>query len=208
MSAWSGWYHCTGSTYGAWLRGDERGWRSRRHHEHVDGDYKQRPPKGKFALQYEESKRLMKRNRVVLTPEQRAVACREFVKALLEREVEVRCFCVGAKHWHGVLRFRDLVRHRGQNRDAQRLIGQAKGRCSREMSRAGMVAQGGVWAARARVRPIKDEYHFRNVSKYIPDHVKKGAAIYVHPAPPAKPGALAPGLPSNDPCVSPTSSPA
>ena len=206
MSAWNGWYHCTGSTYGAWLRGDERGWRSRRHHEHVDGDYTQPPPKGRYAREYEESNRLMKRQRVVLTPEQRAVACREFVCALIKREVEVTAICVGAKHWHGMLRFRDPVKHRGQNRDAQRLIGQAKGKCSREMSRANVVTPGGVWAARCRVRPIKNEHHYKNVSRYIPDHAKKGAAIYLHAAIPAKPGALAPGLPANDPCASPTSS--
>ena len=115
----------------------------------------------------------MKRQRVKLTPEQRMVACGEFVKALLERDVEVATFCVGAKHWHGLLRFRDPERHRGQNRDAHRLIGQAKGKVSREMSRAGIVAQGGVWAARCRVRPIKNQYHYANVAKYIPDHAKK-----------------------------------
>jgi hypothetical protein len=134
----------------------------------------------------------MKRQRVVLTPEQREFACREFVHALKERDVEVGEFCVGAKHWHGRLRFRDPVQHRGQNRDATLLIGQAKGKCAREMSRAGVIAAGGVWAARCRVRPIKNGYQNANVSKYIPDHAKKGAAVYV--SPPAKPGALAPGL--------------
>jgi hypothetical protein len=195
MSAWNGWYHCTGSTYGAWLRGDERGCRPRRHHEHCEGDYQQPPPPGKHQRAYAESKRLMKRQRVVLTPAQREVACREFVRALLERDVEVRAFCVGAKHWHGMLRFRDPDRHRGQNRDAMTLIGQAKGKSAREMSRAGVIGPGAVWAARCRVRPIKNEYHFANVSRYIPDHAKKGAAIYV--TPPAKPGALAPALSSS-----------
>jgi hypothetical protein len=134
----------------------------------------------------------MKRQRVVLTPEQREFACREFVKSLLERDVEVGEFCVGAKHWHGKLRFRDPEKHRGQNRDANLLIGQAKGKSAREMSRAGLIGPGRVWAARCRVRPIKNAGHYANVSKYIPDHAKKGAAIYV--SPPAQPGALAPGL--------------
>ncbi|MEO6435033.1 MAG: hypothetical protein ABIP55_04635, partial [Tepidisphaeraceae bacterium] len=121
----------------------------------------------------------MKRQRVVLTPEQRKVACREFVKALIEREVEVATFCVGAKHWHGILRFRDPEKHRGQNRDANLLIGQAKGKSAREMSRSGVITQGGVWAAKCRVRPIHDATHFANVSTYIPNHAKKGAAIFV-----------------------------
>jgi hypothetical protein len=134
----------------------------------------------------------MKRQRVELTPKQREFACREFVKALLERDVEVGEFCVGKKHWHGRLRFRDPERHHGQNRDAIALIGQAKGKSAFEMSRSKIIARGGVWAARCRVRPVKNQYHNANVSKYIPNHAKKGAAIYV--SPPAKPGALAPGL--------------
>jgi hypothetical protein len=194
MSAWNGWYHCTGSTYGTWLRGDPRGWRSRFHHEHVDGDYQKPPPKGKYDREHERSKRLMKRERVVLTFDQREFACREFVKALIEREVEVSTFCVGAKHWHGLLRFRDPIKHRGKNRDANTLIGQAKGKSAREMSRAGVAPSGGIWAAKGRNRPIHDDQHYANVSTYIPDHVKKGAAIYIPPM--AKPGALAPGLPS------------
>ena len=193
MSAWEGWYHCTGSTYGTWLRGDERGWRSRHHHEHVDGDYKNPPPPGKFRSEFEESKRLMKRQRVVLTPEQQAFACRALVRALLEREVEVGPFCVGARHWHGMLRFRHPVKHRGENRDANRLIGQAKGKSAFLMSKSGVIDKGGVWAARCRVRPIKDRTHYNNVSRYIADHAKKGAAVSVPPH--AKPGASAPGLP-------------
>ena len=35
-SAWNGWYHVTGGTYGTWLRGDGRGWRDRKHRTHVD----------------------------------------------------------------------------------------------------------------------------------------------------------------------------
>lgn len=191
MGAWEGWYHCTGSTYGAWLRGDPRGWRARKHREHVDGDYNDPPPRGVYDATHERSQWLMKRHRVVLTPEQRALACKEFVQALIEREVEVSAFCVGAKHWHGKLRFRDAEKHRGQNRDANRLIGQAKGKSARMMSRSGVVPEGGIWGAKCRVRPIKDREHSANVGKYIPAHARKGAAVYVPQK--AKPGASAPG---------------
>jgi hypothetical protein len=49
------------------------------------------------------------------------------------------------------------------------------------MSRSGVIAKGGVWAAKCRVRPIKNGPHYSNVSRYIPDHAKKGAAVYVPP---------------------------
>jgi hypothetical protein len=139
----------------------------------------------------------MKRDRVVLKREQRVAACELFVDALIEREVEVIAFCVGAKHWHGLLRFRDPDRHRHVNRDAHRLIGQAKGKSAFLLSKASLVEPGGVWAARCRVRPVKNAFHLDNVAKYIPDHAKKGAAIYVSPAH-AKPGASAPGCVARD----------
>src|SRR3954470_13853130 len=101
MRPWKNWMHCTGSTYGTWLRGDPRGWRARHHREHVDGDYKSPPPKGTYQKLLEQSKKLMKRHRVELTPEQRVFACNAFVDALLERDVEVPAFCVAKKHWHG-----------------------------------------------------------------------------------------------------------
>jgi hypothetical protein len=46
------WYHSITSTYGAWLYGDERGFRTRHHREHVDGDYKSPPPRGLYAKEF------------------------------------------------------------------------------------------------------------------------------------------------------------
>jgi hypothetical protein len=133
----------------------------------------------------------MTRQRVVLTPEQRAFACRAMVGALIEREVDVGAFCVGAKHWHGLLRFRNPFKHRLLPRDAQTLIGQAKGSSAYLMSKAKVISPGGIWAHRSRVRPVGNRAHALRITDYIPDHAKKGAAIYV-PSP-AKPGASAPG---------------
>ena len=42
-NAWNNWYHCVGSTYGSWLRGDPRGFSTFRHREHVEGDYRSPP---------------------------------------------------------------------------------------------------------------------------------------------------------------------
>jgi hypothetical protein len=132
----------------------------------------------------------MKRERVVLTPEQREFACRALVDALLEREIEVIALCVAAKHWHGLLRFRDLAKHRRQNRDARILIGQAKGKCARLMSKSGVAPEGGIWGKKCRVRPVKNRAHQLNIAKYIAAHRKKGAFALLLPA---KPGASAPG---------------
>src|SRR4029078_2636377 len=102
MSPWDHWYHLTAHTYGTWLRGDARGWRARHHREHVDGDYKNPPPAGKYENLAAHSRSLMKRDRVTLSPAARALAANVFAEALLYHNVELIDLCVGAKHWHAL----------------------------------------------------------------------------------------------------------
>src|SRR5215207_6778504 len=92
MHPWNNWMHCTGSTYGSWLRGDPRGWRERDHRRHVEGDYRSPPAPGTGDAIFEQSKRLMKREGVTL-------------EALRFHEVQVVDLCVGARHWHALARF-------------------------------------------------------------------------------------------------------
>lgn len=178
MSAWNNWYHCTGSTYGTWLRGDPRGWRSRGHREHVDGDYKTPPPSGVYDQVFEQSKHLMKRSRVILNPTQRGIACLAMGDSLLQDNVELIDLCVGARHWHVLARFHPLGSILTKDRIARVLMGRAKARSSRALSKEGLVAAGGVWAARCRVLPIRDRAHQLNVVRYIRDHARKGAAVW------------------------------
>ena len=180
MSAWNNWLHCTGSTKGAWLRGDPRGWRARHHREHCEGDYRNPPPKGAHDVLYELSKRLTRR-KIVLTPEQRELACRVLAEALIYREVELIDLCVGAKHFHVLARFKSLdpdARPSETNRDPRHLIGIAKKRSARALSKAGLISEGGVWALRCRSLPIRDRAHQVNVARYIRAHVKQGAAVW------------------------------
>ncbi len=60
---WRNWYHCMANTYGTWLPGDPRGWRSRHHREHVVGDYRN-PPKRSYANLHRKARSLMKREQV------------------------------------------------------------------------------------------------------------------------------------------------
>ncbi|WP_437230609.1 hypothetical protein SH661x_002053 [Planctomicrobium sp. SH661] len=54
------WFHVTLTTYGAWLPGDPRGFRTRHHREHVEGDYRDPPPAGKYEGLHRASERLLK----------------------------------------------------------------------------------------------------------------------------------------------------
>jgi hypothetical protein len=174
---WNNWFHICGSTYGQWVRGDPRGWRARHHREHVEGDYKKPPPPGKYKKEFEQSKRLMKRERVKLTPEQREITCRIMGDTLKKLRVELIDWCVGAKHFHGLARFTPLGKWRDW--DLPRvMVGKAKGVSARELSKRKLVPLGGVWAKRCKVKSIEDRKHQLNVAKYIPLHARKGAIVY------------------------------
>ena len=180
-AGWNSWYHCTGGTYGSWLRGDPRGWRSKAHREHVDGDYKNPPPVGKYTELEAISRASMKRERVVLSRAAREAACEEFARSLLSDGVEVIAICVGAKHWHVLARFTPPdAAFVTADRRGKRLIGRAKGRSARALSKAGLVAPGGVWGGRCRIKPIHDRAHQVRVANYIPNHRKKGAAVRIY----------------------------
>jgi hypothetical protein len=176
MSAWNNWFHCCGGTYGSWLRGDPRGWRARHHREHVDGDYKNPPPTGIYDKLFERSKRLMKRQRVVLNPQQREMACRLMAEALLYHHVELIDLCVGGKH--SLARYWPINQVKTAKRDPVHLMGIAKKHSARVTSDSGIVERDGVWAVRCKVIPIENEFHFESVVGYIPDHAKRGAAVY------------------------------
>ena len=112
MLPWRNWLHCSGSTYGTWLRGDPRGWRARHHREHVEGDYRNPPPPGTYDALHEHSKRLMKGAEVLLDPQHRAIACREMSQTLLFHQIELVDLCVSAAHYHLLARFTPVEEER------------------------------------------------------------------------------------------------
>src|SRR5690606_29068382 len=88
-NAWHNWYHCVGSTYGTWLRGDPRGFRTFRHREHVEGDYRNPPPPGVWAAVFVQSEEAMKFPPVVLEKKCREVVCTAMVDKMQRDRVEL-----------------------------------------------------------------------------------------------------------------------
>jgi hypothetical protein len=117
------------------------------------------------------SKRLMKRERVELDRSQRELTCQLMGESLIKDGVEFQDLCVGKKHWHALVRTRTYAASR-------HWLGRAKARSARALSQAGLVKLGGVWAVRCRPLPIDDQSHKENVTRYIPDHAKKGAIVW------------------------------
>ena len=170
-AGWNGWYHVTVHVYGSWLRGDPRGWRSRHHREHVDGDYKNPPPKGKYDKLYEFSKAMMKRDPVRIANELRRVVVDAVAEKLLQDQIQVLAISVDAKHLHVLARFPD---HRPRH-----WIGRAKKHVSHFVRQQGLCCDpGGLWAKRCHAEPIAGRRHQLKVFGYILDHAKHGGKIW------------------------------
>ena len=172
---WNDWYHCTANTYGTWLRGDPRGWRARHHREHVEGDYKNPPPEGKYDKLHEYSKRLMKRDAVHLERELRGIVVEEFGLRLWQDGVEVVVMSLDDHHLHTLLRAPD--------HNPRHLIGVGKLHTSHLLRQLGLREEaGGIWAKRSKAIPVKDRSHQLNVTGYVFDHEERGAAVVAIPA--------------------------
>jgi REP element-mobilizing transposase RayT len=159
-----------GNTYGTWLPGDHRGFRTRWHREHIDGDYRSPPPKGKYDERLKKSRELMKRDPVLLTWEQRRCAVDELIKSLRKWKIEVRILSVDRIHMHVLARFPD--------HNPRHFLGLAKKESSAYMKQAGLAPDGGLWATKCECVPITDRPHFDKVEPYIADHERKGAALW------------------------------
>ena len=169
MPPWRHWYHCTGNTYGTWLPGDPRGWRSRNHRVHVPGDYKN-PPLVSFHHIHRRSQRAQKHPPTRLTRAQREEACRLWGQALNFYNISFEALAISAIHWHLLICCPD---------DEPRAhIGRLKSWSSRNLRRAGLVGSGPLWAQGCRAEPIRDAKHFENCQQYIRRHYEQGAAVW------------------------------
>jgi REP element-mobilizing transposase RayT len=183
MIPWANWYHVMGHTYGTWLPGDPKGFRTRDHRMHVEGDYRNPPPQGKYDGLHEHAKRAMKRDAVFLDWAQRKRALDELVASLQRRHFGIQVFSVDRIHLHGLVRFPD--------RDPKRWLGIAKKESSHYCKQTGHAPAGGFWATGSKCLPIRDQEHYHKTSGYIADHIHQGAVVWV--------GATVPGMEQFDP---------
>jgi hypothetical protein len=157
MQGWNAWYHVTVHVYGSWLRGDPRGWRSRHHREHVEGDYKHPPPKGKYDNLYELSKWLMKRDPIKIEYALRQFIADAVAEKLLTDGIQVLIVSLTAKHLHVLARF--------PKHNSRMQIGYAKKYATQKLKAHGLAVGfnlelgEGIWAKRSRAEPFRDRAH-------------------------------------------------
>lgn len=170
MRGWNGWYHCTCNTYGTWLRGDPRGWRTRHDRERVEGDYRHPSKPGTWERRYQRSQQLMRCSPLHLTREQQCVAVDAIVRTLRYHGVEALVVALDRQHLHVLARFGD---HR-----PRKWLGVAKKNAARELLDRGLVGEGGSWGKRSQSEPIRDRAHQIAVFRYILRHGAKGATVW------------------------------
>jgi hypothetical protein len=113
-------------------------------------------------------------------------------------QVELLALAVGEKHVHLLARFPRLSEKKpGASRSGLRSESEryrhrdlrftdppryflriAKERSSKALAAAGFVQAGKVWAARGKVKPIRDRAHQVNVYRYVCEHLEQGAALW------------------------------
>lgn len=159
------WFHVTAHTYGAWLYGDPRGFRTRHHREHVDGDYKNPPPPGTYDEEFARSRELLKQAPVILAAGWRPVVGEAFRDRLEQEGSQVLCVSAGGQHVHALAKLPPAL--------ARHWVGLAKRHVTFVLHERGW--QGLVWAKRSKETPVKDRKHHENVFYYILRHAREGA---------------------------------
>lgn len=159
-----------GHTYGTWLPGSPKGFRTRHHRLHCEGAYKNPPPKGQWDRLHQRSKDLMKRDPVYLTPIQRQLALDAFVQSLLKRNIAVSVAAIDRVHFHLLARFED--------RNPRHWIGVAKKESSHALKLHGHGIEGGIWAVRCECIPVENHRHAECTEGYVADHADRGAKVW------------------------------
>lgn len=168
MSAPQQWYHLIASAYGAWLYGDSRGFRTRHHREHVEGDYKNPPPPGTYAAMERRSRASLKQPPVLFPSEFREVVGYALLEKLESQGALVACVAVGGRHVHVLARMPF-----GKPRT---WMGVAKRHAWFVLRERGWKEK--LWGKRGKALPVRDRAHQLNVYRYIMNHAKQGAWVW------------------------------
>ncbi len=164
------WFHVILTTYGAWLPGDPRGFRTREHRLHVDGDYKCPPPVGQYDRLYQAASRSLKQEVVTIAKQERQIIATAFRDRLIENGATVAIVAVLGRHAHLLAKFPPTM--------TRRWVGEAKKHATFELNRGGRI--GRVWAAGGKFVPIDSRAQQLRVYAYIERHEQQGAYVWCY----------------------------
>jgi REP element-mobilizing transposase RayT len=150
------------------LHGDPRGFRSRDHRLHSNGDYKRPPPEGEHARlhrwQIERSKQ-----EIVLTAQQRETVGQAVLAKLTEQNHDVLVIAAGSTHVHVLAQLPD-------DWDKVKLLMGLWKQASSHALRSDL--PGRVWSVGGPPKRVRDQTHQRKVVKYLRKHVEEDAWVW------------------------------
>src|SRR5262245_9593370 len=151
------WRHCILNARCSWLHGEKRGFRSRGHRIHSDGDYKDPPsPTEHAGLRAFHEKRSQSAARFDV--DLRVVMLRHFIVKLRSLGYRVIAASLGEQHLHV------LVELPWNLAEIRRIMGKCKQRVSHGVRDR---LPGSIWSERGDYKWIRDKAHFHNVYGYI-----------------------------------------
>lgn len=188
-NARNNWYHGVGGTYGTWLRGDPRGFRTFRHRLHVEGDYRNPPPPRIYEPIFESSKKRMRSPPIKLTATQRIVLRDALLERLHRDRVEVVALVVVRNHFHLLARFPALSNDEavkysesiltdGRDPAPRHFLGLVRKHASFALRRAGLKPDSPVWGKRPKFEPVENRDHQLAIASYLDDHHRQDGAVY------------------------------
>ena len=140
------WFHVIATTYGAWLPGDPRGFRTRHHRDHVDGDYKSPPPAGIYEGLHRKSAELLRHDPAVLSVAQRELVGIALRTRLDELGALLIAISVSGQHVHMLLKVSPKL--------VRKLVGIAKMHAWFELRKTGWKKK--LWGKRGKYLTIRD----------------------------------------------------
>jgi hypothetical protein len=160
-------YHIQWSTYGSWLPGDPRGFRTRHHRTHIEGNYRHPPPSGEYDEILERSRRLMKKAPVAIAASLRETVGTACLDQLQKEKVATFVLSIGGQHCHVAL----VAPYEG----LRQMIGRVK-KVSSHAVRQDLPGQ--VWSVGCHPVIVETRVHWEHVLKYVLDHAMEGAWVW------------------------------
>jgi REP element-mobilizing transposase RayT len=163
------WIHFVETMYGCWLYGDPRGFRTRHHREHVEGDYKRPPPPGRYIDRCYRSRASLKQPPVTVPIKLRAFIGTAIRERLEQQGAFVLCLAVSGKHLH-------LLAKLPPRLDDRDVMGIAKKHTTFEMRKQAW--KGKLWAKRGKELAVRTRKHHQGAYWYILRHASEGAYVW------------------------------
>jgi len=162
------WQHIIINTRGSWLPGDPRGFRSRNHRKHSDGDYKHPPPVGQHAGLIRHI-RSNSRPPVHLPNDLWAAIGQAILEKIASQDHRLLALSVDTHHVHL------LVELPTDRRVIKRIVGTWKQRASHAVRDR---LPGEIWSKSCDPIHIGERAHQVSVYRYILAHAERGAWVW------------------------------